>query len=291
MKISIPSFIVCLVALLAAQMPQNATAQADKYPFRLWKDGKIVAQTTTPVDSIVMSVKPTPAPKSQVLNEGGVGGAAPTAEQAIDMGLSVKWAPWNVGASKAEENGAYFAWGEINTKETYDWGTYYWMAEGKSNWININKYQIKDGQTDGYWYDNVGEFIGDGKSTLEREDDAATANWGSGWRMPTMAELAELMNEDNCTWTWVENYNDSDLNGYEVKSKTTAGLLFLPAAGRRWDSSLGYAGYRGYYWSSELYSGHAGYARYLRFSSSTRGSYRSNRRNGFSVRAVAVSAE
>ena len=290
MKISIPSFIVCLVALLAAQMPQNATAQADKYPFRLWKDGKIVAQTTTPVDSIVMSVKPTPAPKSQVLNEGGVGGTAPTAAQAIDMGLSVKWAPWNVGASKAEENGAYFAWGEINTKETYDWGTYYWMAEGKSNWKNINKYQIADGQFSADWYAKD-QFIGDGKSTLESEDDAATANWGSGWRMPTMAELEELMNEDNCTWTWVENYNDSDLNGYEVKSKTTAGLLFLPAAGGRWDSNLDNAGYVGYYWSSELDSGNADYARYLLFDSSHRYSGSGSRDNGFSVRAVAVSAE
>ena len=290
MKISIPSFIVCLVALLAAQMPQNATAQADKYPFRLWKDGKIVAQTTTPVDSIVMSVKPTPAPKSQVLNVGGVGGAAPTAEQAIDMGLSVKWAPWNVGASKAEENGAYFAWGEINTKETYDWGTYYWMAEGQSDWTNINKYQIADGQFSADWYAKD-QFIGDGKSTLEREDDAATANWGSGWRMPTMAELAELMNEDNCTWTWVENYNDSDLNGYEVKSKTTAGLLFLPAAGGRWDSGLDRAGYGGYYWSSELSSGSAHYARCLDFYSSGRDSYGYRRYDGISVRAVAVSAE
>ena len=266
-------------------MAAEANAQMQVY-----SQGEIVATIVSGVaDSVTYA--PIPAPKSQVLNEGGVGGAAPTAEQAIDMGLSVKWAPWNVGASKAEENGAYFAWGEINTKETYDWGTYYWMAEGKSNWININKYQIKDGQTDGYWYDNVGEFIGDGKSTLEREDDAATANWGSGWRMPTMAELEELMNEDNCTWTWVENYNDSDLNGYEVKSKTTAGLLFLPAAGYRWDSYLGRAGGNGYYWSSELNSGHADYARYLRFSSSYRYSSYDDRYYGFSVRAVAVSAE
>ena len=266
-------------------MAAEANAQMQVY-----SQGEIVATIVSGVaDSVTYA--PIPAPKSQVLNEGGVGGAAPTAEQAIDMGLSVKWAPWNVGASKAEENGAYFAWGEINTKETYDWGTYYWMAEGKSNWININKYQIKDGQTDGYWYDNVGEFIGDGKATLEREDDAATANWGSGWRMPTMAELAELMNEDNCTWTWVENYNDSDLNGYEVKSKTTAGLLFLPAAGDRWDSYLLNAGSYGYYWSSELYSGDADRARFLYFDSGYRSSYDDDRYRGFSVRAVAVSAE
>ena len=137
----------------------------------------------------------------------------------------------------------------------------------------------------------MGEFIGDGKSTLESEDDAATANWGSGWRMPTMAELEELMNEDNCTWTWVENYHGSDLNGYEVKSKTTAGLLFLPAAGYRWGSLLCGAGGYGYYWSSELFSGYANYARSLDFYSSGRYSGGYGRYNGFSVRAVAVSAE
>ena len=266
-------------------MAAEANAQMQVY-----SQGEIVATIVSGVaDSVTYA--PIPAPKSQVLNEGGVGGAAPIAEQAIDMGLSVKWAPWNVGASKAEENGAYFAWGEINTKETYYWGTYYWMAEGQSDWTNINKYQIKDGQTDGYWYDNVGEFIGDGKSTLESEDDAATANWGSGWRMPTMAELEELMNEDNCTWTWVENYHGSDLNGYEVKSKTTAGLLFLPAAGYRWGSLLCGAGGYGYYWSSELFSGYANYARSLDFYSSGRYSGGYGRYNGFSVRAVAVSAE
>ena len=265
-------------------MAAEANAQMQVY-----SQGEIVATIVSGVaDSVTYA--PIPAPKSQVLNEGGVGGAAPTAEQAIDMGLSVKWAPWNVGASKAEENGAYFAWGEINTKETYDWGTYYWMAEGQSDWTNINKYQIADGQFSADWYAKD-QFIGDGKSTLESEDDAATANWGSGWRMPTMAELEELMNEDNCTWTWVENYNDSDLNGYEVKSKTTAGLLFLPAAGSRWDSYLNYAGGYGNYWSSELYSGYADHARYLFFDSSSRGSCNDSRSLGFSVRAVAVSAE
>ena len=265
-------------------MAAEANAQMQVY-----SQGEIVATIVSGVaDSVTYA--PIPAPKSQVLNEGGVGGAAPTAAQAIDMGLSVKWAPWNVGASKAEENGAYFAWGEINAKETYDWGTYYWMAEGQSDWTNINKYQIADGQFSADWYAKD-QFIGDGKSTLESEDDAATANWGSGWRMPTMAELEELMNEDNCTWTWVENYNDSDLNGYEVKSKTTSGLLFLPAAGDRWDSSLDYAGDYGLYWSSGLGSGSAYYARCLYFYSSYRNSGYGSRGNGFSVRAVAVSAE
>ena len=265
-------------------MAAEANAQMQVY-----SQGEIVATIVSGVaDSVTYA--PIPAPKSQVLNEGGVGGAAPTAEQAIDMGLSVKWAPWNVGASKAEENGAYFAWGEINAKKTYNWGTYYWMAEGQSDWTNINKYQIADGQFSADWYAKD-QFIGDGKSTLESEDDAATANWGSGWRMPTMAELEELMNEDNCTWTWVENYKDSDLNGYEVKSKTTAGLLFLPAAGSRWGSSLLNAGSDGYYWSSELYSGNANSARCLCFDSSGRYSDDYGRFGGFSVRAVAVSAE
>ena len=70
------------------------------------------------------------ATKPQVLDTATVGGKAATAAEAVDMGGSVLWAPWNVGAARAEEYGAYFAWGEINgRKESYDWEFYVWMAE------------------------------------------------------------------------------------------------------------------------------------------------------------------
>ena len=212
--------------------------------------------------------------KPQTLDPKTVGGVAPTADQAIDMGLSVKWAPWNVGASKAEECGAYFAWGEVNaSKEFYDWDTYFYFK----GIVNDEEVFCK--------YDGSIE-----NEILESSDDAATANWGSGWRMPTIAEWRELVDDNNCTWTWIENYNDFGINGYEVKSKRTDGVLFLPAAGFRIESDLCDAGECGKYWSSVLHRGCA-CACCLFFVSNCNHLDNDFRGDGFSVRAVAVSAE
>ena len=213
--------------------------------------------------------------KTQYLNPQTVGGAVPTHEQAIDMGLSVKWAPWNVGASKPEDYGAYFAWGKINaSKEDYHWHSYFYSAGPSIYNILFLKY---DGSAK--------------NEKLESSDDAATANWGVGWRMPTIEELKELMDENNCTWTWIDNHNDARLKGYEVKSKKTGALLFLPAAGYRWDYSLNYAGDHGYYWSPEPFSLSAYEAKYLGFDSSGRYVSSDDCFLGYSVRAVAVSSE
>ena len=231
-----------------------------------------------------------------------VGGSIPAVSQAVDLGLSVKWAPWNLGASQPSDYGEYFAWGEVVPKIdesgnylSYDWDTYYWMAEGKSDWTNITKYQAEDSQYAGDWYDHAKDFIGDGKTTLESSDDAATANWGGKWRMPTQAELAELSNSDNCEWTWTDNYNESGHSGYVVKSKKTGyedAVLFLPAAGRRWRSYLDGEGSDGYYWSSELYPWDSSYARDLGFRSGYHNADNDNYRClGFSVRAVCPPAE
>ena len=212
--------------------------------------------------------------KPQTLDPKTVGGVAPTADQAIDMGLSVKWAPWNVGASKAEECGAYFAWGEVNaSKEFYDWDTYFYFK----GIVNDEEVFCK--------YDGSIE-----NEILESSDDAATANWGSGWRMPTIAEWRELVDDNNCTWTWIENYNDFGINGYEVKSKRTDGVLFLPAAGFRIESDLCDAGECGKYWSSVLHRGCA-CACCLFFVSNCNHLDNDFRGDGFSVRAVAVSTE
>ena len=212
--------------------------------------------------------------KPQILDPKTVGGVAPTADQAIDMGLSVKWAPWNVGASKAEECGAYFAWGEVNaSKEFYDWDTYFYFK----GIVNDEEVFCK--------YDGSIE-----NEILESSDDAATANWGSGWRMPTIAEWRELVDDNNCTWTWIENYNDFGINGYEVKSKRTDGVLFLPAAGFRIESDLCDAGECGKYWSSVLHRGCA-CACCLFFVSNCNHLDNDFRGDGFSVRAVAVSTE
>ena len=101
-----------------------------------------------------------------------------------------------MGANRPEEYGGYYAWGETEEKEYYDWSTYKWMNEGQSSWTQINKYTFADGQTSACWYSD-GTFIGDGKTTLDLEDDVAHVKWGGNWRMPTREEIQELI--DNCS--------------------------------------------------------------------------------------------
>ena len=133
----------------------------------------------------------------------------------VDLGLSVKWATCNVGANKPEDYGDYFAWSETQPKSEYGESTYSRTA-----------YPI----------------------TLPLSDDAARANWGGSWRMPTMAEQDELRKK--CKWKWT---TQNGVNGYKVTSKKNGNSIFLPAAGFRTDSSLG-AGRRAEYWSRSLES-------------------------------------
>ena len=188
----------------------------------------------------------------------------------VDLGLSVKWATCNVGATKPEEYGDYFAWGETQPKSTYDWSTYKWC---RGSYDTQTKYCTNSS------YGTV-----DNKTTLELSDDAARANWGGSWRMPTDAELTEL--REQCTWTWT---TQNGVYGYKVTSKKsgyTNKSIFLPAAGYRNDSSILGAGSYGYYWSSSLRTDYPRSAWYVDFDSG--GVYRSNgtRRYGFSVRPV-----
>ena len=185
----------------------------------------------------------------------------------VDLGLSVKWATCNVGASSPEDYGDYFAWGETEPKSRYDWSTYKW-CNGSSN--NMTKYNTSS---------NYG--IVDNKTVLELEDDAAHVNWGGSWRMPTKEELDELL--DNCTWTWT---SQGGHNGYKVVSKSNGNSIFLPAAGYRYDTSLDVAGSYGYYWSSSLDTSGPFDAWYLSFLSGGHYMYRNGRRGGRSVRPV-----
>ena len=153
--------------------------------------------------------------------------------EAVDLGLSVKWATMNIGASAPEEYGDYFAWGETEPKTDYSWETYKW-CNGSS--YTITKYCTSAS------YGTV-----DNKTILDLSDDAANANWGGTWRMPTYAELTEL--KEKCTWTWT---TQNGTKGYKVTSKTNGNSIFLPAAGYRGKTSLNDAGNAGYYWSSSL---------------------------------------
>ena len=190
--------------------------------------------------------------------------------EAVDLGLSVKWANMNVGADFPEDYGDYFAWGETTTKETYDWSTY--------KWDNGSGYKLTKYCTDGYY------GIVDNKTVLDKEDDAAAVNWGGAWRMPTKEEQDELCN--NCTWTWT---TQDGVNGYKVTG-TNGNSIFLPAAGCRSGSSLHSAGSHGDYWSSSLDTGHASHtdcAYCLYFSSSFVDYWNGSLRfSGHSVRPV-----
>ena len=221
------------------------------------------------------------------IGSGGGGGGGST-EEYVDLGLpsGIKWAKRNLGASKPSDYGDYYAWGETTPKPKkakYNWATYKWMQAGQSDWKHITKYTVADGQTEGIWYDAGGTFIGDNKTTLEAADDAATRKLGSPWRMPTLVEIRELLDANNCTWTWT---TQDGKNGYEVKSKTNGNSLFLPAAGCREGSGLNSAGSEGNYWSSSLSTAYGDDARYLGFDSGGHDWRNYNRYYGFSVRPV-----
>ncbi len=205
----------------------------------------------------------------------------------IDLGISVKWAAMNVGASKPEEYGDYFAWGETEPKSTYTWNTYKYMEDGYSSQEHVTKYTTEDNQKSGCWYDGdtyVGTTV-DGvtyknKTVLDPEDDAAHVNWGGDWRMPTKEEQDEL--HAKCSWTWTTS---DGVNGYVVTGPN-GNSIFLPAAGCRSNSGLYNAGSNGFYWSSSLYSGYSDDAYYLYFYSSRVGWSSYDRSYGQSVRAV-----
>ena len=167
----------------------------------------------------------------------------------VDLGLSVKWATCNVGANNPEDYGDYFAWGETEPKDLYDWSTYKYCNGSYYN--TLTKYNNSSS------YGSV-----DNKTELDLSDDVARVNWGGAWRMPTDAEWIELIN--NCTWTWT---TQNGVYGRKVTSKTNGNSIFLPAAGYRDNSDLDDAGSYGNYWSSSLNTGSPIYAWYMGFSS------------------------
>ena len=185
----------------------------------------------------------------------------------VDLGLSVKWATCNVGANNPEDDGDYFAWGETEPKDVYDWSTYKWCNGSETT---LTKYNTSRS------YGTV-----DNKTTLEMSDDAARANWGGEWRMPTDEEMTEL--RELCTWTWTAQYG---VKGYKVTSKNNGNSIFLPAAGYCLDGSLYYGSLEGCYWSSSLLSDYPGNAYALSFYLSSVDWYGRDRDYGFSVRPV-----
>lgn len=169
----------------------------------------------------------------------------------VDIGLSVKWATCNVGATSPEEYGDYFAWAEIYSKPTYS------MANSKTSEVYIE--------------DISGDY----------RYDAARVNWSGKWRMPTMAEIDELYSR--CTWTYttVNGCKGCKITGPNGKS------IFLPNAGFFYDSSLLAAGESGYYWCSTSYDdSEMKDAYYFHFSNEKYSIRWGERRFGRSIRPV-----
>ncbi|MBQ0127714.1 MAG: Ig-like domain-containing protein [Bacteroidales bacterium] len=192
---------------------------------------------------------------------------------AVDLGLSVKWASYNVGATKPEDAGHYFAWGETSGKENYGWA-----KEGDYKWgVYDSSASPKFGMTKYTAYVEGG----DGLKTLQPGDDPATANWGTKWRTPTLDEINELLDNTKCEWTW-----DATKKGCTVKGLNTGNSIFLPAAGYRYGSDLDYAGRSGSYWSSSVHEFSPYRAYFFSFGSDYHGWGRDIRYFGDSVRAV-----
>ena len=137
--------------------------------------------------------------------------------QYVDLGLSVPWATTNVGSSDPTGYGDFFAWGETEPKGEFLESNYKWGTFDRNQGATLTKYNLNPacGPVDGKW-------------TLEPEDDAATANWGDGWRTPTAAELAELQRE--CTWTWQDNYDNTGVPGFLVTGPN-GNSIFIAASG------------------------------------------------------------
>ncbi|MBR4847937.1 MAG: hypothetical protein IKV07_01095 [Bacteroidaceae bacterium] len=159
--------------------------------------------------------------------------------KAVDLGLSVKWATHNVGARKPEEYGGYYAWGETSLKPSYN---------------------LDNSVTYGLSYSELRSLsIIGSDGNLTAEYDAARANWGGDWRMPTKAEQDELRTK--CTWQWTTL---NGVNGYNVTGPN-GNSIFLPAAGYRSGADVYNRGSYGRYWSSSLSSDSNYYAYILHF--------------------------
>ncbi|MBQ9556375.1 MAG: hypothetical protein IJV05_09130 [Muribaculaceae bacterium] len=165
----------------------------------------------------------------------------------VDLGLpsGTLWATCNVGADSPEEYGDYFAWGETAPKDEYFWYNYKW-AHWEYDTINDHYYIIKEETWYKYFQENVtenGSVRGDRKTELDPEDDAASVNWGSRWRTPTLEQFQELLTR--CDWQWVEK---DTVNGFTVTGPNGKSI-FLPTVGL-YSSEILNAGKFAYYWSS-----------------------------------------
>jgi len=197
----------------------------------------------------------------------------------LELPSGTLWATCNVGAENPEKYGDYFAWGETKPKANYDWFTYkYINNSGLCKYCAECKIELAK---------SIMAKI-DNKLELEAEDDAATANWGSDWQMPSADQFVELIDTSYTTTSWT---TQNGVNGRLIVSKSNGNRIFLPAAGYRDETILCTEGDCGDYWTRSLVTQVPGYGRYLMFQSdyiyeNAWGFNRFYRRCGLSVRPV-----
>ena len=268
------------LTLFAAAVSVAAMAQ-----FYVCKDGVVVYKIDDGIADSITFIEPNFSKVTDFYHDGSEAGY-----NYVDLGLTsgTKWATANVGASKAQDYGNYYAWGEVTTKETYNWSTY----------LDGNISSNSDCGTDKDALKGVTDIAG-------TEYDAAYVNWGGKWRMPTKAQQEELC--DECYLVWTESYNNSNVAGYIVyKAKTSSDKgvkicedetpsssyklsdahIFLPVAGYRYGGDLNDAGSYCDGWSSSLGTGYPYYAWSVHFGSGHVRSSDDYRYFGQSVRAV-----
>lgn len=199
----------------------------------------------------------------------------------VDLGLpsGTLWATCNVGANSPEEYGDHFAWGEttgyISGKTYFNWSTYKY-CKGSEN--TLTKYC----STSDYGFNGFSDTL----TELLPEDDAATANWGRDWQMPSFDQLKELYNSSYTTMEWT---SQNGVYGRKITSKSNGNTIFLPAAGRIVDASFSFVGMYGEYWSRSLNTSESHRAYMVGFDSNYINMYSGPRGGiGYPVRPVRV---
>ena len=188
----------------------------------------------------------------------------------VDLGLPshLKWAKCNLGAEKETDYGYYFQWGETTPDTNCTWATY---EHCNGSETTLRKYNTSS---------SYGENP-DNTTTLETEDDAATQIMGGDWRMPTEAEIQELLDNTTNEWTQVNG-----VNGRKFTSKKNGNSIFIPAAGECFYGSMSTVGNNGYVWSSSLHTSNPSGAWRLDFGSYHCAMGGARRSNGVTVRGV-----
>ena len=249
--------------LVATVLPANATWNDNDLewtttdPYKVYVNGGLVTANAVCEEATITvtyrSNRDVSASCKVTVKAGGDSG-----EEAVDLGLpsGLKWRSMNVGASKPEDYGNLYAWGETSTKSSYLWSNYKYGSAAS---------------------DIYGSGAGKVGSVLTPEDDAATVNVGSGWRTPKISEWKEL--QEKCTWRWTTR---NGVNGMLVIGPNGKSI-FLPAAGY-FESSLNNRGTIGYYWSSSY--GSEDWAQDIEFMNSDTSLGLVSRAYGRSVRPV-----